>query len=205
MGFPAAGAYGLSGTIGGDSSWFKKKGSSLGNAIFGNAPGVEQYGLMSPEQNQGMQSYFNNPITNDQGYQSGSNYLQKLLSGDPAAFSAFEAPIMEQFQEQTVPGIAERFAGMGAGSSSALYNSLAHAGRGLSKDIAQMRAGLQMQALPQALNYAQQPYSNLAAGMQFRPHENVYNPGTPGLLTSFLTGAGQAAGQAATTSMMGGA
>lgn len=93
-------------------------------------------------------------------YQSGGNYLQKILSGDT---SAFEAPLMRQFNEQIVPGLAERFSGLGSGaqSSSAFQQALGSAGADLSERLGALRGNLQMQAAPQALSYAQQPVSNI--------------------------------------------
>lgn len=93
-------------------------------------------------------------------YQSGGNYLQKILSGDT---SEFEAPLMRQFNEQIIPGIAERFSGLGSGaqSSSAFQQALGGAGADLSERLGALRGGLQMQAVPQALGYAQQPFTNL--------------------------------------------
>lgn len=89
-------------------------------------------------------------------YQSGSNYLQNLLQGGDEAFSAFEAPYKRQFNEQTIPGIAERFSGAGAGaqSSSAFQQALGQAGAGLSENLASLRSGLQMSALPTAFSAA---------------------------------------------------
>lgn len=98
-------------------------------------------------------------------FQQGSNYLQQLLSGSPESTAAFEAPAMRQFNEQIIPGIAERFTGAfggaGAQSSSAFQQALGQAGAGLSENLQALRSGLQFGALPQALGYAQQPISNL--------------------------------------------
>jgi hypothetical protein len=145
----------------------------------------KQVNRFSPEQQKAFQEYWNNPITQQPGYQAGNQYIQNLLSGNPEAYAAFEAPLMRQFKEQTVPGIAERFAGMGtgagAGGSSALYNSLAKAGSDFSTNIAALRGNMQMQALPQALQYAQQPYSNALGGFGVSPFENVMMQGQPGV------------------------
>ena len=96
-------------------------------------------------------------------FQQGSNFLQSLLSGSPEATAAFEAPAMRQFNEQIVPGLAERFSGLGAGaqSSSAFSQALGSAGAGLSENLAALRGQLGLQAAGQGLGYAQQPISNL--------------------------------------------
>ena len=99
-------------------------------------------------------------ISQNRTFQSGENYLQKILGGDT---SAFEAPLQRQFQEQIIPGLAERFSGAGAGaqSSSAFQQALGSAGADLAERLGSLRGQLQMQAAPQALSYAQQPVSNL--------------------------------------------
>lgn len=105
---------------------------------------------------QGPESLYQSPT-----YQAGASYLQNLLEGGPEAFARFEAPYLRQFEEQTIPMLAERFGGAGAQSSSAFQQALGGAGAGLSEQLASLRSGLQMQALPQALQYAQQPFQNL--------------------------------------------
>lgn len=125
--------------------------------------------------------------------ESGLNLLQQLLSGDDEAFSQFEDPFKRQFQQETVPGIAERFAGLGShGSqnSSAMNLSLGQAGKELSESLASLRGGLQQNALGQLQGL-------LNTGM--RPtFENVYRQPTQGFLGGLLGGAGQGAGQMAT-------
>ena len=113
-------------------------------------------------------------------FQQGSSYLQQLLSGSPESTQAFEAPYMRQFQEQTVPALAERFSGLGAGaqSSSAFQQALGQAGAGLSENLASLRGQLQLGGLGQALNYAQQPISNYQgfAGMGLGTSTKAFAP-----------------------------
>lgn len=78
-------------------------------------------------------------------------YLQGLLSGSPEATAAFEAPYMRQFREETVPGLAQQFAGLGALSSSGFQQSLGQAGAGLSENLAALREGLRSQAAGQGM------------------------------------------------------
>lgn len=134
----------------------------------------------------------NNPL-----YQQGSNYLQQMLSNDPAAMAAFEAPYMRNFNEQIAPGLAERFAGMGTGgsglSSSGLNNSLAQAAITLQERLAALRSGMQMNAAQQGLSYAQQPYSNMFNAANVNTFENQYVPGQEGMWKPIVTGAAGAA------------
>jgi hypothetical protein len=136
-------------------------------------------------------------------FQQGSNYLQQLLSGSPESTQAFEAPAMRQFNEQIIPGIAERFSGMGAGSqsSSAFQQALGQAGAGLSERLQALRSGLQTQAVDQSLSYAQQPisnYSNLAnlgLGTQSFGYAPKQKPFWQGLLQGSATTGAQGLSQ----------
>lgn len=124
-------------------------------------------------------------------YQAGSDWIMRLLSGDT---SLFDAPLMQQFEQKTVPQIAERFGGMGAGSSSALNQTLAQAGQDLTTQIANVRANLMNQLLPQGLNYAQQPYSNQLNAFQISPYQMYQTQGTQGMLPGIMSGIGGAIG-----------
>lgn len=139
-------------------------------SMMSSPKGYEAFSTFNPQQAQlfqqllaslgGTQGIGQNPL-----FQSGQSYLQNLLSGSPEAFEKFEAPYKRQFEEQTIPGLAERFSGMGAGAqrSSAFQQALGQAGAGLSENLASLRGQLQMGALPQALGYAQAPFNQLSS------------------------------------------
>lgn len=110
-----------------------------------------------------------------------SQLLQQGLSGIQNPQAGFQ-PIAEQartqFQQQTVPSIAERFSGLGAQRSSAFGQQLGAAGAGLEQNLASLGAqyGLQnRQGLLQQLQLAMKP--------QF---ENAFIPGQSGFLSSLL-------------------
>lgn len=144
-------------------------------------------------------------LKDDPLYGAGSSYIQRILSGDPAAFAEFEAPYKQQFERETIPGIAERFAGMGTGggasSSSGLQNSLAQASKDFSTNLAGLRSGLQMQAAQQGLQYAQSPYMMMLEAARLLPQQYYEIPGQPGLIqgaaSSFAGGYGQGLGRGA--------
>lgn len=165
--------------------------------FFGDEGESEQLGLYSGLQQQAEKDLFGNPINQNQTYQAGNSYLQNLLSNSPNAYAASEAPYLQQFQQQVIPQIAERFAGMGTGAgglnSSALNQTLAQAGSGLQNQLAALRQQMQGQAAGQGLQYSQQPISNLQTGLGLRPFENIYKPPTTGIGQSLLGGAAGAA------------
>lgn len=130
-------------------------------------------------------------ITQQQGYGQGLDWLMSMFN-DPSFFQSFEAPLQRQFQEQTVPELANRFAGMGSGGalgSTAFRNQLGREGSNLSTNIAALRGGMQQQAIPQLLGYSQQPFSNLMSLYQqaMTPTRNVYQPPSSGLFGPILS------------------
>lgn len=126
----------------------------------------------------------NGDITQNQGFQNGQNWLNDLFN-DQNFFDKFEAPMQRQFQEQTMPGIANRFGGMGSHGSfgSSFRNQAAREGEHLQESIAGLRGGMQQQGVNQGLQYAQQPFNNM---MQMynqalgQPMMNQYAPATTG-------------------------
>jgi hypothetical protein len=117
---------------------------------------------MTPEQWQVMQRLLSGGgIDQNPTFKSGQNYIQNLLSGSPESFEAFERPYKSQFEQEIVPGLAERFSGLGAQKSSGFQQALGAAGANLSERLASLRGQMQLGALGQGLQYAQQPYSNL--------------------------------------------
>jgi len=118
---------------------------------------------------------------------SGMNFLQGILGGDT---SKFEAPLMRQFNEQTVPGIAERFSGMGAGSqgSGAFGQQLGAAGAGLSENLGALRGGLQMQALSPLMEM-------LRMGVSTPTFQWQQMPGSQGAGSAMAPGIGQGIGK----------
>lgn len=153
------------------------------------------------------------PMMEDQPlYQQGSGYLQSILSQDPEMMKQFEAPAMRQFNEEIVPGIAERFSGAGARSSSAFNQAMGQAGSGLAERIAAMRAQLGLGAAGQALNYAQMPFAQnmarLSLGLGTPAFGYQATGGTPGMgsgiSNALLQGGGSAMGMMGMMSALGG-
>lgn len=89
--------------------------------------------------------------------------LQQLLQGgleqvqNPyGGFEPIQQEATRQFQQETVPGLAERFSSMGAGAqrSSAFGQQLGAAGAGLSSQLAALRSQYGMQNRAQGLQQA---------------------------------------------------
>jgi hypothetical protein len=136
-------------------------------------------------------------ITGNQNYQQGQDWLQSMFS-DPEFFNKFEAPMMRNYEENTIPDLANRFAGMGTGGalgSTGFRNQATREAGNLHANMAAMRGGLQSQGVNQSMQYAQQPFQNLMQMYQQalgQPVNNQYQPATAGmgnLAAPFASGA----------------
>ena len=117
----------------------------------------------------------------------GLNLLQMLLSGDSELTEQFEKPLMEMFEQQIIPGIAERFGGLGAQESSGFGQTLGGAGAGLAAQLGAMRGQLRTGALSQLQGL-------LGMGMGRQGFENILRPQQPGLFHGLAGGVGQGLG-----------
>lgn len=102
---------------------------------------------------------------------------------DYSAFEPIEQRARQQFQTQTIPGLAERFTALGGGQrSSAFQGALGQSGADLESQLAALRSqyGVQQQQL------GQNRLTSLAnIGFQ-QPFETQYLAGQPGLLQNLL-------------------
>lgn len=136
------------------------------------------------------------------GYGDAMSLLQQYLNPQSDVYQNFEKPYLQQFEQQTVPGLAERFAGLGAMggglSSSGFGQALGAAGANLQTQLASMKEQYRRQSINDLLNQYNQVVNR---GLGARPFENVYDPGTQGqlgfggnVLNAAATGAGYAFG-----------
>lgn len=163
--------------------------------------GYKSISTLNPQQQQLFSQLFsalsgqNLGVGQNPAFQQGQSFLQDLLSGSPGAFEKFEAPYRREFQERTIPALAERFSGLGSGaqSSSAFQQALGQAGAGLSENLASLRGRLQLGALPQALGFAQAPANQLQALLGM--NTQAFLPRQKGFMESFGPSALQTLGQ----------
>lgn len=123
-----------------------------------------------------------------QGQGDATDYWREMLNPSEESFNRFADPYKRQFEQETVPMLAERFAGAGGGmggglSSSGFGQALSSAGGNLQSSLAALKSGLGQQA---AGGLSGQ-YSNLAGlGLGAQPFNYTYQPGGPSALQSFL-------------------
>jgi len=133
--------------------------------MFGKPGEFQQLQTMNPEQIQMMQNIMG-------GAGQGMDFYKGILGGDQSQLDKLSAPLMRQFERETVPGIAGRFAAGNSMRGSAFQNSLGRAGTDLETNIGALQANL--------LNQAAGGLTGMA-GMGMQPtFQNIYRPQTPG-------------------------
>ena len=139
-----------------------KEGAS--NVIFGKPEGVEQYSELSPQQQGIMQ------LLQDLGIYDLQNPYEGFDEG-------IANPAWDEFNQQTVPNLAESFTSMtnGAMSSPSFAAQLGQAGAGLKSNLSAQRAQYGQQNKQQALN-------QLMSLVNPNFSENIHRPRQPGAI-----------------------
>jgi hypothetical protein len=141
---------------------------------------------LRPEQEEAYRNYLD---AVKGGQAEAAEYYRKILSDDPEVYQQLFAPEMQQFQQETMPSLAEQYAGLGSGaiSSSGFQQTAAKAGADLSERLASMRAKLKGEAAGSL--------AGLEAGA-LKPIDYTYYQQDPGFLQQIAPVAGAAAGAA---------
>lgn len=212
--YGSAGAGAISGATTGAAlggPWGAVAGGVLGGVggLFDKSAKKDQFKQIStqtPEQQKFLASIFpqlqGGPA--GQNYGLSQDYLHMMMSGDPQAYQNWAAPYQTQFEQQTIPMLAERFAGMGGGlgggvmGSSGFGQAIGGAGAQFQSNLAGIYAQLQQQAAQQAISN----YFNLAnMGLNTRAFETGYQPGSTGMFGNIASGIAGGIGQGAGLSM----
>lgn len=124
-----------------------------------------------------------------QGGQMAMNRLQDFLNPESDIFKNFEAPFMQQFEQETIPKLAEQFAGMGGGalSSSGFGQALGGAGANLHTNLAYLKSNLMKDAISSMLN---QFNTMSSTGLNTRPFQYIKNDQGGGPFGGFMSGLG---------------
>ena len=182
------------------------KDSPIADFLFGSADKLEKVPTATKEQEQLHNALLAQAMGFGQGgggFDLANQYYNQLLGPNQGeAYNQFAAPYLQQFQEQILPQIAERFAGMGALSSSGFGQALGGAASGLQSQLAKLFAELQGQAAQQQYGQYNQLFQT---GLNYQPFGYYTKGGSQGILpsalgalgTAFGGGAGGAVGNAA--------
>ena len=139
-------AGGLLGGLGGAFSGGK-------HDIFGTQPKSTQIDLFNQQQ-QDLISQLMGALTGQGGGPTGG--ILGNLTGEQG-LDAFKQPALRTYFEEIVPGLAERFTGLGAQRSSAFQNALARSGENLARDLGEMRVQQQQALLGPLLSQVLSP------------------------------------------------
>jgi|SRR5689334_9740082 len=157
-------------------------------------PKMKQQSNLSPQQQQLLNPLIQALSQKGGVNQQGLEQLMELLNYEPEGLEEMQAPALEQFNTQVIPNILERFSGVGARSSSALNQALAQGARGVTTDLAAMRAN----ALQNATQIRQNALSQLLGFNQFATNpnfqQNYMKEGKAGLFEQLAPIAGKIAG-----------
>ena len=144
-----------------------------------------------------------------QNYNQANDYYSQMLGGNSQSYQNFAAPHMTQFNEQTIPRLAERFAGMGGGLGGGVLGSsgFGQAVGGAANQFQSNLAGLYAQLQQQAAQHSTNQYNQLGQlGLNTQQFQPTYQQGNTGILGGAASGAasgvGQAAGQAGGEALM---
>lgn len=122
-----------------------------------------------------------------QGMREGIDLQRQYMDPSSQAVDQFAQPYMNQFNQEIIPGLAERFAGMnamgGGLSSSGFGQALGAAGGNLQAQLAQLKAGLGQNAAQSLM----QQYGGMA-GMGLGAQPFAYQQPGPSMAGGMLQG-----------------
>ncbi len=153
-------------------------GGGILGGMFGGSGGMKAQNIYNKNQrnfldNQQRQA---EEMQNGGGYSQAMQQLMQYLNPSSEAFDQFSAPYMNQFNEQIVPGLAERFAGLGGGmgmgglASSGFGQAIGGAGAGLIAQLAKLKGDMGNNAINSLLGQ----YNNLSQNA-LKPRKNFYS------------------------------
>lgn len=148
------------------------------NFLLGKKPKISQMNNFDPLQ-QAIHQQQGSALQGGGGYGNLVQMLQEMLDPSSDYYKDFENAQMRQFNEETIPNIAERFAGAGALSSSGFGQALGAGASQLQSNLGLMRQSGVQNALKQLLG----EYSGYQGQTAFDRYEK---PGSEGLLSSLL-------------------
>lgn len=165
--------------------------SSISDFLFGSSDKLKKVNNFDSQQGQLHNSILSQLLQmqgQGGGYSNALQILQDYLNPQSDAYQNFEQPYLDQFNQQTIPGLAEQFAGAGGGmggglSSSGFGQALGAAGANLQTNLAQMKSGLQRQSVNDLFAQFNQQSQQ---GLNAQPFSYKQQQGSQGLLQSGL-------------------
>jgi hypothetical protein len=161
--------------------------SSIGDFLYGKEPKIKKIDNLNSGQKEfhsGILDQLKQMMQPEGGYNKAQNYFQSLLEPGGKGFENFASPYREQFNNKVLPGIAERFAGNGALSSSGFGQALGGASSDFESQLAQAFSGMQ----GEAANSQNNQFNQLGSlGLGTDSFANYEKPGHEGALIKLLS------------------
>ena len=166
--------------------------ASLTQAAFGRPERIEQISRLTPEQQQIQQQRQQAAQGRGAGgaFGEAADIFRDFGALDSETARQLEAPELRRFQQQTIPGLAEQFAGFGAGGgvgSSMFANAATQAGVDLSERLGAIRANLRGQAA--------QGLQSIGQGSLQQQQDTLVRPETFGFFGNLASGIAPGLGQ----------
>ncbi|MDC7243651.1 MAG: hypothetical protein PQJ44_06920 [Sphaerochaetaceae bacterium] len=118
---------------------------SFGDFMWGSEGEFVRESQLTPEQQEIWRKY---KEAADSGFMDAANYYKSILADDPELYNQLFASELQRFERETMPDLAEQYAGLGSGgiNSSGFQLAASGAGADLAERLAGMRANLKGQA-----------------------------------------------------------
>lgn len=168
----------------------------LGEFLFGKEASTKKRSFQTPQQQNLMNMILGQLSGQGGGANQALSLLQQFLQPGQEGFDEFSQPYIQQFNQEVLPGIAERFAGGGALSSSGFAQALGGARSGLQSQLAQLYGNRQQNAINSLLGLGQNLLGQQTFGFEQRQAE-------PGYLTTIGASFAEGLGKSANPASMG--
>lgn len=170
---------------GGFGQGLKNFGSGVKDFFLGKPGYTEQLSTLDPRQ-RGLSDQLQNALSAPGAggtYGDVADYYRGLLSNQGGDFDAYANPELRRFNEDTIPGLAEQFAGMGSGglSSSGFRNAATSAGTDLGERLGAIRAQLRQQAAQGLTGLGSQGFAPTQENVQYNPTQGFISQIAPAL------------------------
>ena len=137
----------------------------MGSFLFGSEEKLKKFDQYTPQQSNLFGDFIQQLMSGSGGVggtQDLIKRLQDMLNPDSQYYKDIEEQQLGEFNEQTLPRLAEQFAGGaqgGALSSSGFGQAIGGAARGFKRDLQSQKSNMMMQAIQQLLGQNQQALS----------------------------------------------
>ena len=156
---------------------------ALSDFLFGEKAKYKKLPTMAPEQQQLFSQLLGGLGGEKGGLSQSLQHILTMLGGGSEAEQALGSEYQRKFQEETIPQLAEKFAGSGALSSSGFGQSLGAAGSQLQSNLANIRGDVQKNALEQLTRL-------LGFGLSKEPFAYGATPASEGFIPSLISNSG---------------